>query len=139
MIVITAAVVSVCALLHYEALNALSRWLSHRARGPHRRRVLFAIFGVLSVHIIEIWIFGLVSAVLLRFPAFGSVTGRISSDVLDQVYLSAATFTTMGATDAHVAGALRFLNGTEALTGLVLIAWSASFTYLEMGRYWRDR
>jgi hypothetical protein len=26
--------------------------------------------------------------------------------------------------------------GVEALTGLSMIAWTASFTYLEMQRYW---
>jgi hypothetical protein len=27
--------------------------------------------------------------------------------------------------------------GMESVTGLLLITWSASFTYLEMVRYWR--
>jgi hypothetical protein len=26
--------------------------------------------------------------------------------------------------------------GTEALTGFLLISWSASFTFLEMQRFW---
>jgi uncharacterized membrane protein len=26
--------------------------------------------------------------------------------------------------------------GMEALTGLLMISWTASFTYLEMSRYW---
>jgi len=30
------------------------------------------------------------------------------------------------------------LAGIEGVTGLLLITWSASFTYLEMVRYWRD-
>lgn len=34
-------------------------------------------------------------------------------------------------------GAIRFLAGTEALTGFILITWSASFLYLEMEQYWR--
>jgi hypothetical protein len=33
----------------------------------------------------------------------------------------------------------RLISGTEALTGLVMIAWTASFTYLLMERYWRQR
>jgi hypothetical protein len=49
------------------------------------------------------------------------------------------TFTTVGAGAVHLSGPIRFLNGTEALTGLVLITWSASFTFLEMTRFWRDR
>lgn len=136
-VVTTGVVVCVCALLHYEVLNFLSRWLARRER-QRRRRVLFAIFGMLSVHIAEIWIFGLAYTVLLLWPLFGTATG-IGTDALDQVYLSAMTFTTVGAADAHLAGPIRFLIGTEALTGLVLITWSASFTFLEMERFWRDR
>lgn len=136
-VVATSAVVCICALLHYEVLNALSRWLARR-QGQGRQRVLFAIFGIMSVHVAEIWIFAVASTVFLWWPAFGSVTG-IDSDILDQVYLSAMTFTTVGAPDAHIAGPIRFLHGMEALTGLVLITWSASFTFLEMERFWRER
>jgi hypothetical protein len=59
--------------------------------------------------------------------------------LLDSVYLSAMTYTTVGFGDLTPAGAIRFLSGTEALTGLMLVTWSASFTYLEMERYWRSR
>jgi hypothetical protein len=31
------------------------------------------------------------------------------------------------------------LAGVEALTGLLMISWTASFTYLEMNRYWTNR
>ena len=34
---------------------------------------------------------------------------------------------------------LRFLSGLEALAGLVLITWTASFLYYEMQRYWNIR
>ena len=49
------------------------------------------------------------------------------------------TFTTVGTSVAHLVGPIRFLSGTEALTGLFLITWSASFTFLEMERFWRER
>jgi hypothetical protein len=29
------------------------------------------------------------------------------------------------------------MTGTEALTGFLLITWSASFTFLEMQRFWK--
>jgi hypothetical protein len=31
---------------------------------------------------------------------------------------------------------MRLVSGVEALNGLLLIGWSASFTYLAMERYW---
>ena len=49
------------------------------------------------------------------------------------------TFSTVGSADVYLVGPVRFLSGTEALAGLVLITWSASFTFLEMQRFWRDR
>ena len=63
-----------------------------------------------------------------------------SSGYLDYVYFSALTNTTVGFGDFVPSGPVRFLAGMEALTGLVLITWSASFTFLEMQRYWdRDQ
>ena len=49
------------------------------------------------------------------------------------------TFTTVGFGDLAPSGPIRFLVGTEALLGFVLLAWSASFTYLEMEKNWRER
>ncbi len=37
-----------------------------------------------------------------------------------------------------LAGAIRFMTGMEALTGFVLITWSASFTFLEMQKFWKN-
>ena len=31
---------------------------------------------------------------------------------------------------------MRLISGLESLVGLLLITWSASFTYLEMSRLW---
>jgi hypothetical protein len=33
-------------------------------------------------------------------------------------------------------GPIRFLTGMEAVVGLTLITWSASFTFLKMQKYW---
>ncbi len=136
-VIATLVTVCLCVLLHYEVLNLLSRRLA-RLEGRHRRRVVFAIFGLLCVHTAEIWIFGMAYALLLQSPSFGSAHS-VDGGVLDFVYVSAMTFSTVGASDAYLIGPVRFLAGTEALTGLVLITWSASFTFLEMQRFWRDR
>lgn len=136
-VIVTLATVCLCVLLHYEVLNLLSRRLA-QLEGGHRRRVVFAIFGLLGVHTAEIWIFGIAYALLLSSPLFGAAHG-VDGGVLDFVYVSAMTFTTVGTSDAYLTGPVRFLAGTEALAGLVLITWSASFTFLEMQRFWRDR
>ncbi len=124
-------------LLHYEGLSLLSQWLAKRRDHHPRRKVLYGIFGVLSLHIVEIWIFGLTLWVLLMFANTGSVTGSEARSLLDAVYLSANTYTTVGFGDLAPVGPVRFIGGTMALTGLVLITWSASFTFLEMQSFWR--
>jgi hypothetical protein len=136
-VIATLVTVCLCVLLHYDVLNLLSRWLV-RLKSSHRRRVVFAIFGLLGVHTTEIWVFGLAYDLLLQWPIFGSMHG-IDGGLLDFVYLSAMTFSTVGTSDTYLTGPIRFLAGTEALTGLMLITWSASFTFLEMQRFWRDR
>lgn len=141
MIVVLATGLSVCAavLVHYEGLNLLSRWLMRRHESQRRRKVLYGIFGVLALHVAEIWIFGLTAWALLQMPSTGSVSGAHALGLLDAVYLASATYTTLGFGDLAPVGPIRFLAGTMALTGFVLVTWSASFTYLEMSRHWRER
>lgn len=139
-VLVTVLAVGLCVILHYEALSLLSRWLGRldHLDGHRRRRVLHGIFGVLSVHVAEIWVFGLAFYLLqVSSPSFGHIQGIAPGSLVDHVYFSAVTFTTVGFGDVIPAGPVRFLAGTEALTGFVLITWSASFTYLEMHRFWR--
>jgi hypothetical protein len=133
----TALSVGICVLLHYEGLSLLSRWQQQRHEQHRRRKVLYGIFGVLFLHVLEIWIFGLTSWVLLGAGTTGGVAGTPQTGVLDAVYLAAMTYTTVGFGDLAPVGPIRFMFGTMALTGFVLITWSASFTFLEMERYWR--
>lgn len=138
-VVATAAAVGAVVLTHYEGLNLLSRRLGRHPAALRRRKVLYGIFGVLGLHVAELWIFGLTTWGLLQVPFTGSGASAQPFGLLDAVYLSTMTYTTLGYGDYTPAGPIRFLVGTIALTGFVLIAWSASFTYLEMSREWRER
>jgi hypothetical protein len=84
-------------------------------------------------------VFGAAIWGLLMFPNTGIVAGAHPLSLLDAVYMSAVTYTTVGFGDLAPIGPIRFIAGTVALTGFVLITWSASFTYLEMTRDWRER
>ena len=134
----TAITVSLAVLIHYEGLVQISQRLT-RMQTQRRRKVLYGIFGVLILHVAEIWVFGSALWALLELANAGHLTGDDHISLLDAVYLSAATYTTVGFGDLAPVGAVRFLVGTEALTGFVLITWSASFTYLEMEHFWRLR
>jgi hypothetical protein len=134
-VVATLAAILLCVLAHYEGLLFTSRRLA-RLGGPPRIKVLYAIGSVLVLHVAEIWIFGLTLWLLLRMPESGHL-GPGAPHLLDYIYFSAATYTTVGFGDLAPVGPIRFLAGTEGLAGFVLITWSASFTYLEMERFWR--
>lgn len=134
----TAITVALAVLVHYEGLRWMSRVLA-RLPALRRRKVLFGVYGVILLHVAEIWLFGLAMWLLLKVPHAGLIVGSPSGNFLDAVYLSAITFSTVGFGDLSPLGALRFLSGTEALTGFILITWSASFLFLEMQEFWRRR
>jgi hypothetical protein len=54
----------------------------------------------------------------------------------DCLYFSVVTYTSLGFGDHVPVSHARLIAGVEALNGLLLIGWSASFTYLAMERYW---
>ena len=57
-VLVSIVAVGAVVLLHYEGLTLLSRLLAHRHESHRRRKVLYGIFGVLALHVSEIWIFG---------------------------------------------------------------------------------
>ena len=131
-------VVLVClaVLIHAETLYHLAKWLP-RAPGAPRYRVLLGVFGILVAHVVEIWMFALAYYALLHVDGMGELVGPTQGrDLMDCSYFSFITFTTVGYGDLVASGMLRYLTGLEALTGFVLITWSASFLFLEMQKYW---
>lgn len=137
---ISVVLVIVCVLLHYEVLRKLSDWLD-RMRRLHRTRVLVLILGLLATHIGEVWVYSIAYGLLDGASGFGTIA-KLSSpggatEWLDYVYFSFVTYTTVGYGDMVPAGPIRFIAATEALNGWVLLGWSASFTFLEMQRFWR--
>jgi len=135
-VVTTFVVVVIAVLLHYEALWLISRQIE-TSRRPHRQRILGMAFGVLMTHIVEIWLFGITGWWLTDQLNIGALKGYDSFNVLDYIFFSAVTYTTVGYGDIYAIGPVRFLYGTLALTGFVLITWSASFTFIEMQKHWR--
>lgn len=132
---IISATVAANVAIHYECLQLLSRHLS-RFNIHHRFRIVVGVLGALIAHAIEVWVFALVIYAMHSTGDWGSLEGNFAGSLLDCVYYSFSTFSTLGFGDIVPTGELRFITGIESLTGLVLITWTASFLYLEMEKEW---
>lgn len=126
---------------HYEVMLVISdRVLPWAMRRLHNRRVsLLMITCLLLGHIVEIWIFAFAMMIVAQFPMLGALGGAFENNLNDFVYFSAVNYTSLGYGDILPQGALRAIAVSETLTGLLMIAWSASFTYLKMEQIWNAR
>jgi voltage-gated potassium channel Kch len=137
-------IVSVCLLLvvlttviHYEVLRGLSLWLPELAIRP-RAKLIVVILGSFIAHLMEIALYAFAVFALVRYAGFGSVGDADRFSFAVSLYFSTETFTSLGYGDVVPGGDVRLLAGTEALNGLLLIGWSASYAYIAMERFWRD-
>lgn len=141
-VAVTALATAAVVLLHYEGLRWLARHYGPRThhsreRHRHRRGFIGLIFALLLLHVLEIWCYGIAYYWLEHQPDMGFVHGEHGIRTLfDAIYFSATIYTTLGLGDLSPVGAIRLVSGMEAVTGLLLITWSASFTYLEMHQHW---
>ena len=131
-VVITVVLAGVSVLFHYECLCFLDRTVA--TFGSHRRRLLATMIGLLLAHIVEIWFYAGAYALLGNYPEFGAIHMELAGGTspFDAVYYSAMVYTTVGFGDMVPSGGFRLITATEALVGLSLITWSASFTYFQM-------
>lgn len=133
--IINSVLITIVVLIHFEALNFLSIMLP-KFPVTKRYRVLFGVFGGLIAHAIEMWLFAIGYFLLIENGQFGSLNGAFNGTLLDCVYFSFTTYTSLGYGDIAPLGYLRYLAGLEALTGLVMITWTASFMFIEMQKFW---
>ena len=136
-LLINSLLVAVAVVIHHEALNFLF-WIGRKLNVRRNVGVLIGVFGALIAHVIEIWMFALGYLYMYHSPHFGTLDGNFTGTLLDCVYFSFTAYTSLGLGDIEPHGALRFTVGLEALTGLVLITWTASFMFLKMQRFWQQ-
>ncbi len=135
--IIISGLMAVTVGIHYEMLRLL--WVViPKLKMKHRVRVIVGVFGTICAHVIEVWIFGLAFYLMYSYGDFGTLEGNFDGSLIDSVYFSFTNYTTLGYGDIEPFGQLRFLAGLEAMTGLSLITWSASFMFMEMRKFWEE-
>ncbi|MGP1676291.1 MAG: ion channel [Giesbergeria sp.] len=125
------------ALLHYECLKLLNDFLPRAAIIENRAKVLAALGGAMISHLSQIMLFAGAYFLLRDKFGLGGFGGQFKDAFASFLYFSSETYTTLGLGDIYPSGSLRMVTGIEALTGLLMLSWTASFTYLEMRRYWK--
>jgi hypothetical protein len=129
------ALIALCVFVHYEAF----RWISDRFALPHvkdRRLVIEVVAIALVAHTLEMLLFAAGYFVADAALHLGDFAGTRDPELIDYVYFSMETYTSLGLGDIHPTGTMRLMVGLETLTGLIMIGWSTSFTYLSMRRFW---
>lgn len=129
------ALIALATVIHYEVLRALNAGLP-ALRIPGRTKLLVVVFAALAAHLAEMGVYGLAMFALVRWLDVGRLVGPAGFSLTTSLYFSAETYTSLGFGDLMPVGPVRMLAGIEALNGLLLIGWSASYLYIAMERFW---
>ena len=122
-------------LFHYRVLL----WLASntkKVRFERESRVLVIVITLFLAHIVEIGFYAQIYYWSVSMFDLGVFEGAPVGNSMNYLYYSGVTFTTLGLGDIQPLGHIRFITAVESLNGFLLITWSASFTYLAMGRLW---
>lgn len=124
-------------LIHYEVLRLTSLRFSNTSFHP-RVRILGVLTMALLSHLIQVLLYALVYYWMTHSgQGWGGVNGSGILDLSDAFYFSITSYTTLGIGDLFPQGPIRLVSGIEALNGLVMVTWTASFTYVAMEKFWQ--
>lgn len=109
-------------------------------KSPHAKVIIIVLFTFLG-HFLTILLYALAYYTYEQITAPDSYILYIfdphtKKEFADYVYFSAITYSSLGYGEIIPTGHLRYLAMAEVLNGLVLIAWTASISYLSMQEAW---
>jgi hypothetical protein len=131
---ISLALILACVTIFYEVLAHV--WVNlPKLEGRPRAQIIFTILATFFAHTVAVWIFGAAYYLLDKQFGFGTLGGNISHELLEYVYFSAVSYSSLGLGDVYPTEGLQLLVGVEAILGLILIGWSVTFTYLVTEKY----
>ena len=122
-------------LILYETLRLTSNHLADLPMRP-RARIIVVVLAAFLGHTLAVWTYAFAYYILAVRWEVGGFSGLPVESFQDCLYFSVVTYTSLGFGDHVPISHARLIAGVEALNGLLLIGWSASFTYLAMQRYW---
>ena len=124
-IIFTVILVALSIKIHGLTLNYLSQNTS--------KKFIYKDFIKISVFLIGSHLFQIILFAFYYYMSYQADAdqnlfgGNLSGSFLDFFYYSINCYTTLGTGDIFANGSMRIATGLEALIGLVLIAWTATF------------
>jgi voltage-gated potassium channel Kch len=120
-----------CVVLHAVGIGLALRWARRRAVSIVRFWSWIGLFVTLAgwivlLHLAEIVVWASFYVLTAALPEFESA-----------VYFSAVTYTTTGYGDVVLPQDRRLAGAVEALTGILMCAWSTGFFFAVVGRMFR--
>jgi hypothetical protein len=134
---LSAALIVATSATHFEVMTGVAT-LRRRKLLSKRAELMVFLGSAFVAHLLGVALYALAFAWMHYHPEFGSLAGLAGSDATDFFYFSLSCYSTMGFGDVYATGDMRIIAGLEGLNGLVLIASSASFTFISVERIWRD-
>ena len=134
LVLATLILVAICLNIHLVMLKTIMHF-RRKIPIPTTRHIVGDVLIAILTHSLEIILFAAGMFALGSSGNYGYIVSHGEGLFGEYVYLSAITYTTLGFGDITPVGPLRFLSGVEALTGLVLSAWTASVIFVGVLRY----
>ena len=130
-ILIIALAVVLTVTLHLAVLRFLDKTVLPKLKEYERIVIGVMVLGAIVGHLVEIGVFAASGAFLANQAA-------IPHEGADPIFWSATAYTSLGGDFPRVPE-IRLLTAVEALTGLILITWTASFLFLLMQQFWQEK
>lgn len=133
-LLIGAGMIALCVVIHGMGLFTIQRFISReemKERFESLRPLsltgagftLMAVFAIIAIHFIEIWLFAFLYDYLGALHAFS-----------DALYFSTISYATIGYSDASIHEQWRMVAALEGVLGVILLGWSTAFFVRVLGR-----
>ncbi|WP_292437920.1 ion channel [Methylophaga sp.] len=119
-------------IVHYIFLSRMGKIFE--TKWHQSTKLITVLCGLFIAHLIEIFIYAMVYQITSSLSDMAATQQANFASWLDSLYFSFLAYSSLGAGDLSVSQPFKILYGLEAINGLLLIAWSASFSLLAMNR-----
>jgi hypothetical protein len=131
-LLIACGLMAACVVIHASGVISVVRWvrrqeISGQQFWPWAWLFIRVAAWIIFIHVIEI------TAWALAFAWTGAMPGMQQA-----WYFSAVTYTTTGYGDLVLPEDWRLVGAIEALTGIMMCAWSSGFFFAVVSRMYRD-